>query len=75
MDPESLGRLLVLLGVGLAITGGIIWAIGRAGFEGLPGSVQFEIGNLSCFVPILGMIVASVVLTIVLNLLIRFLNR
>ena len=75
MEPESLGRLLILVGVGITITGGIIWGLGRIGVDGLPGSLRFDIGNVSCFVPLLGMIVASVILTLVLNLIIRFLNR
>ena len=75
MEPENLGRLLVLLGLGIAVTGGIIWGLGRVGVDGLPGSLRFNVGSISCFVPLLGMIVTSIVLTLVLNLLIRFLNR
>lgn len=73
---EQIGRLLVLCGVMLAVVGGAVWALGRFGGLGrLPGTLRIESGGFTCLIPILGSILISVVLTIALNLLARFLNR
>ena len=76
MDIQALGRLLLVVGLVLAIVGGIFWFAGRylnLGF--LPGDIRVEGQNFSCFVPIVSMIVLSVVLSIVLNIIIRIINR
>jgi len=77
--PEitSVGRWLVIFGLGLAVVGGLVWILGRAGLPlgRLPGDFRFEAGSLTCFVPLASMIVLSVILTLVLNLVVRLLNR
>ena len=79
MDLESIGRLLLLAGVGVAILGGLLMLVSRLPFfnqlGNLPGDLQFSSGNLSCFVPILSMVVISIILTIVANVVIRLINR
>jgi hypothetical protein len=42
---------------------------------GLPGDLRIERENISCYVPIATMALLSVVLTIVLNVIVRLLNR
>ncbi len=68
---QNLGRLLLLLGVTLAIVGGIVLLLGRAGVGQVPGTVRMGSSDWGCYVPILGSILLSIVLTIVLNLLLR----
>lgn len=77
MDFSSLGKGLVVLGLVLVVVGGLVWLVARTGLPlgRLPGDVRIEGEKLSCYVPIVTMIVLSVVLTIVLNLIIRLLNR
>lgn len=77
MDFSSLGKGLVVLGLVLVVVGGLVWLLARTGLPlgRLPGDVRIEGEKLSCYVPIVTMIVLSVVLTIVLNLIIRLLNR
>ena len=73
---EVFGRLLVLIGISLAIIGGIVWIIGRiGGFNGFPGTLRVEGNGVTCIFPILASILLSIVLTVVLNLIIRLLNR
>ena len=76
-EVTTLGRWLVILGLGLAAIGGLVWVLGRAGLPlgRLPGDFRFETGSLTCFVPLASMIVLSVLLTLVLNLIVRLLNR
>lgn len=68
---ESIGRLILLVGVVLAITGGLIVLLGRLGVGSLPGDIAFRRGGVSIFIPIGTSILISVVLTILLNLLLR----
>jgi hypothetical protein len=71
-----MGKWLVLAGVGLALLGGLIWLLGRVPFLGrLPGDINIQVGNISCFAPIVTMILLSVILTIVLNVLLRLFQK
>ena len=76
-DLTNLGRWLVLLGLGLAALGAVVWALGRTGLPigRLPGDLRFEAGGVSCFVPLASMILLSLLLTLVLNLVVRLLNK
>ncbi len=57
------GKMLVLLGLVLAVVGAAVWGLGRAGFRGLPGDVRYEGGNVRFYFPIVSCIVLSVILT------------
>jgi hypothetical protein len=61
----------------LAAAGAILWLLGASGLPlgRLPGDIRIQRENMSCFIPIASMIVLSLILTIVLNLIIRLLNR
>jgi hypothetical protein len=77
MDLSSLGKGITALGVVLVVVGGLLWLLGRTGLPlgRLPGDIRIEGENMSCYVPIATMIVLSVVLTLLLNIIIRLLNR
>ena len=76
MNVTDLGRMLVLLGVGLAVLGAALWALGRVpGLGRLPGDLQFQVGGVSCFVPLVSMLLLSVVLTILVNVLLRLFQK
>lgn len=72
---RSAGTLLIAIGavlvvIGLAARGGLLSWLGR-----LPGDVRFERGGTRVSVPITSMIVASVALTVVLNLAMWLVRR
>jgi hypothetical protein len=77
MDLSSLGKGIAVLGVVLVIVGGSLWLLGKAGLPlgRLPGDLRIERENVSCYVPIVTMILVSLVLTVLLNVIIRLLNR
>lgn len=77
MDFSSLGKGIAVLGVILVIVGGLIWLLGRTGLPlgRLPGDLRIEGEKVSCYVPIVTMILLSIVLTVVLNIIVRLLNR
>lgn len=74
-DLGALARLLIVVGLAIALLGGAILLAGRVPglgwFGRLPGDIRFERGSTTVFVPIVSSIVVSIVLTIVLNLLLR----
>ena len=77
MDLSSLGKIIIALGVTLVVIGGLVWVLGKTGLPlgRLPGDIRIEGENVSCYAPIVTMIILSVVLTVVLILVIRHLDR
>jgi DUF2905 family protein len=58
------GKILVIVGIGVTLIGAIVWALGRAGFRGLPGDVSYQSSNVRIYFPIVSCIVLSLVLTL-----------
>ena len=78
MDLDSMGRVLLLVGIGIAVFGGLLMVANRVPFLSQlfnSGTIHIETGSLSCFIPIVAMIVLSVLFTIIANVVIRLLNR
>ena len=63
------GLIITLLGLGLMLGARFFPWLGR-----LPGDIQVQGQNFSCFFPIVSSIVLSIILTIVINVILRFLN-
>ncbi len=69
---ESIGRWILIIGVVIAIVGGIIWLLGRIpGLQNLPGTIKIQGSGITVIIPLLAMVVLSVVLTIVINIILR----
>lgn len=76
MNFGDLGKWLVLVGLALVVLGGVIWLLGRIPFLGnLPGDIRIQTQNVSCFIPIVSMIILSILATIILNIVIRIVNK
>jgi hypothetical protein len=76
MSFGDMGKWLVIAGLGLALLGGVMWLLGRIPFFGnLPGDIRVQTQNFSCFFPLASMIVLSILVTIVLNIIIRIVNK
>ena len=67
----EMGRMLVMLGVALAVIGGIVMLLGRTGLPlgRLPGDVLYRGKNTTFYFPLASSILISVVLSIVLFLI------
>ncbi|HYE22293.1 MAG TPA: DUF2905 domain-containing protein [Verrucomicrobiae bacterium] len=63
-----MGRLLIIFGIMLIITGVIFNLLGRFS---LPGDFKFQRGNFTFYFPI----VTSIVLSIILSLILNFFSR
>ncbi len=73
MIPSSPGPLLVGLGVTLILIGLLLWSGSLSWFGRLPGDIRIERDSFQIFVPLVSMIVVSVVLSLVLYLMKRYL--
>ena len=74
---ENLARITVLAGSVLVVVGVVLYLLPRLGVQigRLPGDFNFQLGQLSCVVPIATSILLSVILTVLLNIIVRFLGR
>ncbi len=69
---QDLGRMLLVLGVVIAVVGALLMAGAKVPWLGrLPGDIHIERDNVSVHFPIVTCLVISIVLTLLLNLLFR----
>jgi hypothetical protein len=67
---QDLGRMLVVLGVVIALVGGVLMLAGRVpGIGRLPGDIHVQRGNWTFYFPLGTSIVLSLLLTLVLWLI------
>jgi hypothetical protein len=71
MDLSGVGRLLLILAVVIAVVGVVLLLAGRGLIPRLPGDISFGRGNARFYFPLGTSILISVVLTVLLNLLLR----
>ena len=76
MSYDQLGKLLIISGGAIVLIGLIFLLFGRTSFFGhLPGDFTYSNGNFTCVVPIASMLVVSLLLTLILNVVLRLFNR
>ncbi len=70
------GKLLIIAGLALALLGGVLWLFSKVDFFGrLPGDIRIERPGFICLIPLASSVIVSILLTILLNIIVRFLNR
>ncbi len=68
----DLGKIILILGLFMVVTGGILMLVGKIpGLGRLPGDIFMQRGNFTFYFPVVTMIIVSVVLTLLLNLIFR----
>jgi hypothetical protein len=72
----SLAKILVLMGVVFLVLGGLAFLAARLGLVPgrLPGDIRLVSGNLSCVFALGTSLLLSIILTVLLNLVIRWLR-
>jgi hypothetical protein len=73
----SFARILVILGVILILAGGLFYLLARLGIPlgKLPGNIRIEGNNFTCVFALGASILLSIILTVVLNIIVRFMNK
>jgi hypothetical protein len=81
-DWAQIGKLLLLMGIGLALLGGALvvgaklLADQRLPWLGrLPGDIHIERKGFSCYFPLATSILISLLLTLILNVIVRLIRR
>ena len=69
------GKLLMLLGLVLALIGAVFWALDRLGFRGVPGDIVYRGEHVRFYFPIVTCILLSIVLTAAMWLWRYFSNK
>ncbi len=74
---ENIARFLVIGGIILILLGGGVYLAAKFGIPlgRLPGDIRIERGNGFFYFPIVTSCLLSILLTVVLNIIIRFFNR
>lgn len=70
MEIQSLGKIILVMGIFLVVFGSLILLSPKIPFIGrLPGDILIKQDNFTFFFPIASSIVISLIITIILNLL------
>ena len=73
---ETVGKSLMIVGGVVIALGGLLWLLSKTPFLGrLPGDIRIESPGFTCLVPLASSIILSLLLTVVLNIIVRLLNR
>jgi len=77
MDVQTIGKILVVVGIVVVVIGGALWGLGGAGFPlgRLPGDIRIEREGFSFYFPLASSILVSIVLTLLVNLILRFFKK
>lgn len=73
MSSSSPGTLLIAVGVTLILIGLLIWSGSLSWFGRLPGDIRIERDSVRVYVPLVSMLLVSVVLSLVVYVVRRFL--
>jgi len=69
---EGMGKFLIIAGVVLILTGLLVTVWQRVPFLGkLPGDINLQRGNFHFFFPLATSIIISLLLTVMLNIVVR----
>ena len=74
---ENLGRYLILGGAILILVGSAVYLAARLGLPlgRLPGDIRIQGQGHAFYFPIVSFILLSVLLTVIVNIIIRFLHK
>jgi len=74
---ENIARTLMFAGIALFLIGGGVYLAAKFGIPlgRLPGDIRIEGENGGFYFPVTSSILISVILTIILNIIYRFLNK
>jgi hypothetical protein len=68
---SSAGPLLIIVGLGMALVGLLLWSGGLSWFGRLPGDIRIHRETVHVYIPLASMLLVSVVLSLLLYLVNR----
>jgi len=71
MPLETVAKTLMLAALALLVAGGALLLVSKLGLPRLPGDLVFEGRNWKVYFPLATSLLISVVLTVLLNLILR----
>ena len=73
----NIARLFVIGGIIMILIGGGVYLVTKLGIPlgKLPGDIYIKGENVTFYFPLASCLVISIILTVVLNVIIRFLNK
>jgi len=71
MTSPSAGPLLIIVGLGIALIGLLVWSGGLSWFGRLPGDIRIEREPVHVYSPLVSMFLVSVVLSLIMYLINR----
>jgi len=77
MDLPHIGRIMVMVGAGIAFVGCIVWLAGKLGLPigNLPGDIQIQRPGFSLNISVVTSLLLSVILTLIANLVFWFMRK
>ena len=73
MESRGFGLVLLCVGALVAVAGLLVYWGGFSWFGRLPGDIRYESESTRVYIPITSMILLSILLTLLLNVVRRFL--
>ena len=61
----QIGKVILLVGLGLVALGAIVWVLGKLGFRGLPGDIRYDSDRVKFYFPVVTCLAISIVLSVV----------
>ena len=73
MDLMNIARMLAVFGIGLLLIAGLIYLAAQLNlpFGNLPGDLIIKRENFTCMVPIVSSLIISIILTLLINLILK----
>ena len=71
MTSPAAGPLLIVVGLGIALIGLLVWSGGLSWFGRLPGDIRIERETVHIYIPLVSMFLVSVVLSLLMYLINR----
>ena len=75
MTYDQIAKVMLLIGGVVFVLGLLLFLLGRGSVGKLPGDFTFTNGNFTCFAPFAIMLLLSLLLTIIVNVVLRIMNR
>jgi hypothetical protein len=74
---EQTAKILVLLGGVFILAGGVVYLLSKLNinFNRMPGNFVYNGDNVTVYIPCAAMILISILLTVILNVIIRMINK